>query len=240
MPGDGTDLRRLEDRIGYRFRRRELLDVARTHASAEPVHNERLEFLGDAVLNLVAAEVLFMRHPHEREGRLTEWKALLVARLTLEQAGHRLGLESFLRIGGSLEQRGSLPRSLAGNAFEALLGAVYLDAGEAGLATCKDLVERLLEPELASLEQDFLRRSAKKDLQNRVQAEFGTLPVYTVVEVYEHPEASAFCVRAAIGQRTFAAAWGSSKKSAERRAAWECLLVLNCEGTRGPEEAGAG
>lgn len=235
MPESGTAPRNLEARLGYRFRDRSLLEEALTHASAQSAHNERLEFLGDAVLNLVVADHLFHQFADVREGRLTELKAFLVARKTLEEVGARLDLGSELRIGGGLEKRGSLPRSLLGNALEAVLGAVYLDSGE-DLKCCAGLVSTWLKPEIATVEESQYQRAAKQQLQALAQAEYNTLPSYSVLDSFEHPETFAFLVRVRVGKRKFPSAWGTTKKEAERLAAWEALMELGMVGN-GDEDA---
>lgn len=223
---------RLEERIGYRFRNRELLARALTHASSRDRHNERLEFLGDAVLNLVVAEALFRTLPDLREGRLTELKALLVARDTLERTAARLGMDEFLRTGGSLAGRATVPRSVLGNALEAVLGAAYLDVEPAQrLETVRRLALGWLQPEMGRLVAVQERARAKSRLQDWAQRTHGCLPEYRVVETFEHPETRSFLVAAVVAGRSFPAAWAAAKKEAERLAAWEALLTL-----RGEEE----
>ncbi len=226
MSESGAAPRNLEARLGYRFRDRSLLEEALTHASAQESHNERLEYLGDAVLNLVVAGQLFHRFASVREGRLTELKAFLVARNTLEEVAARLDLGSELQIGGGLAKRGSLPRSLMGNALEAVLGAIYLDSGD-DLKCCAGLVQQWMQPEIATVEERQYQRAAKQHLQALAQAEYGTLPSYAVLDSFEHPETFAFLVRARIGKRKFSSAWGTTKKEAERLAAWEALMELD-------------
>ena len=143
MSQSEASLRKLEACLGYSFHAPRLLWEALTHASTQEVHNERLEFLGDAVLNLVVSQTIFARFPEAREGRLTELKAFLVARNTLEEVAQRLGLAGEIRTGGGLENRGSLPRSLLGNALEAILGAIFLDSenqNQTGLNVSKRVV----------------------------------------------------------------------------------------------------
>jgi ribonuclease-3 len=193
------------------------------------VHNERLEFLGDAVLNLVVSQTIFARFPEAREGRLTELKAFLVARNTLEEVAQRLGLAGEIRTGGGLENRGSLPRSLLGNALEAILGAIFLDSenqNQTGLNVSKRVVLKWLAPEFESIEDRQIRRAAKQELQAFAQRKFGTLPSYEVVDHFDHPETKAFKVSARIGNRSFVGAWGTTKRDAERLAAWEAWLEL--------------
>lgn len=235
MAPEPQPARRLEEVLGRRFRRPELLEEALTHASSAEDHNERLEHLGDAVLSLVAAEMLFARFPAAREGMLTQWKSLLVSRETLARVGERLGLGGFLRVGGGLDG-GALPRSLLGNAVESLLGAVYLDAGGGlapaggGLAECARLAAAWLAPELAALPDSHARAHAKTLLQGWAQARRGATPSYEVTDAHEHPDARAFRVRAQIAGREFPGAWAASKRDAERLAAWEAILLLRAEG----------
>ena len=231
MGSDQLALRHLEDVLGYHFRDRELLERAVTHASLQEDHNERLEFLGDAVLDLVISGFLFGEYPEEREGRLTEWKSLLVSRATLARAGERLGLDRWMRYGGNLKGRQSLPRSLFGNTVEALLGAVYRDCPEEEvLATCRRIVLAMLRHELLALPENYARMQAKQTLQNWAQTKKGTVPRYSLIDFYEHPETQSFQVVAEVGNRGFPPAWGASKKEAERRAAWEAVLILRSEG----------
>jgi len=232
-------LRHLEDLLGYRFRDTQLLELALTHASVQENHNERLEFLGDAVLDLVVSDFLFTDYPEVREGRLTEWKSLLVARSTLSRIGERLGLERWIRSGGNLRGRRSLPRSLFGNTLEALLGAVYQDCpADSVLPICQRLVIGWLRHDLACLPENFARAQAKQTLQNWAQVKQGSVPRYMLVDFHEHPETQAFQIAAEVGKRTFPAAWGASKKEAERRAAWEAILVLRVEGALEDDDDG--
>jgi ribonuclease-3 len=232
MAGIPLALRHLEDLIGYRFRDRNLLELALTHASIDQDHNERLEFLGDAVLDLVVSALLFEEYPSVREGKLTEWKALLVSRATLSRLGERLGLDRWIRSGGNLEGRHSLPRSVYGNAVEAVLGAVYQDCPpESVIVTCRTIAVHWLHHELAALPENHARMQAKQTLQNWAQTARGSIPVFRLTDFHEHPETQSFQVSAEVGNRGFPPAWGASKKEAERRAAWEAILVLRAEGT---------
>ncbi|MBC8406307.1 MAG: ribonuclease III [Planctomycetes bacterium] len=228
MSGPGSTSRDLEARLGYKFRDRSLLAEALTHASAQESHNERLEFLGDAVLNLVVSDHLYHQFAQDREGRLTELKAFLVARKTLEEVAERLQLGTELQIGGGLEKRGSVPRSLLGNALEAVLGAIYLD-DDGQLNSCRRVVNHWLTVEWSTVEGRQFRRAAKQELQTLAQQQFGALPTYTVLQSFEHPETFAFQVRARVGKRHFPSAWATTKKEAERLAAWEALLELRAD-----------
>jgi ribonuclease-3 len=230
-------MRRLEEALGYRFRAPELLEEALTHASSAEGHNERLEHLGDAVLNLVATEMLFARRPRAREGALTQAKSLLVSREHLARVGERLGLRQRLRGGGGLPRGRELPRSLLGNAVESLVGAIYLDAGGAdgGLAPCRAVIVTWLAPDLEDLPRRHARAHAKMLLQDWAQARGLPPPAYRVGATHEHPDTRSFRVTAEVGGRAFPGAWAASKREAARRAAEEAVLALRAEG----EELGA-
>ena len=232
MSGEPRALEELEALLDHRFRDRSLLETALTHPSLdEEEHYERLEFLGDAVLDAVVSDLLYRGHGAEREGALTELRSLLVSRRTLAEVGQRLGLGAWLRYGGNLAGRGSLPKSVLGNVVEALLAAVYLDLGPGpGIEKCMALAQDWLGPELAQIDDDHERAHAKQLLQQWAQAEVGALPRYRLGEVHEHPESSSFQVHVELGGRDYPAAWGRSKREAEKRAAWEAVLVLRAEG----------
>jgi ribonuclease-3 len=203
------------------------LELALTHASTgREEDNERLEFLGDTVLDLVVAEALFHRHPELDEGALTEFKAEVVSRRALAEAARRLDLEGHLQVGSGLRGR-ALPRSVLANVFEALVGALYLDAG---LAACRDwILETLAEP-LARPRHEAAPSNPKQELQQLAQRLWGAPPTYRTTEEFGRSHARAFRVVAVAGGREFPGAWGRTLKEAERWAAHEALLVLEDEG----------
>lgn len=229
----------LESRLGYRFREPALLREALTHASTREVHNERLEYLGDAVLNLVVAEGLFLRFPTAREGLLTERKARLVSRATVEKVAGRLRIQDDLRIGGSLEGRRSTPRSLRGNALEAILGAIWLDSpAETAFASCRDCVSRWFAVEWEGIEEEPAL-SPKHALQNHAQAEELGLPRYHLTDEFDHPVTRSFRVEVELAGKRYPGCWGSSKREAERRAAVEVLRRIAPDLLQGSDEAAA-
>ena len=203
-----------------------LLERALTHASA-PLpeghgHNERLEFLGDAVLDLIVAAELYAREPELPEGAMTQLKAGVVSRKTLARAADGLGLAERARIGGGMRGR-VLPASVRANLFEALVGAVYLDAGfEAPRAFALARLGEELEAARAAADVE----NPKQRLQQLTQARWGQLPEYEVVESRGRAHARAFLVAARIGDQAFPSAWGRTRKEAESWAAFEALLVL--------------
>lgn len=209
--------------LPHQFRDPALLELALTHASVgSDGNNERLEFLGDAVLDLIIAEELYRRHPKLAEGVLTELKAWVVSRKTLAIAAARLGLEPHVRVGPGL-QRVALPRSLMANVYESVLGAVYLDSD---FQTSRDFVLRTLHDELESVRERTGVENPKQSLQQLSQRVWGTPPEYIVLDERGRSHARAFLVAAQAGDERFPSAWGRTLKEAERWAAHEALLAL--------------
>ncbi len=206
-----------------------LLALALTHSStAKSRDNERMEFLGDAVLDLIVAEQLFRDQPDLDEGELTERKAWVVSRRSLARAARRMQLGRQARIGRGLD-RETLSRSVLANLYEAVLGAVYLDAG---LAAARAFALETLATELARANSRENRRptaSPKQLLQEWCQKEHHTLPRYELLETRGEAHAKAFLMRVHVGRRAFPPAWGRSRKDAESWAAREALLELDLE-----------
>jgi ribonuclease-3 len=218
--------------LPHAFRRPELLELALTHASTdEEENNERLEFLGDAVLDLVVADELFHQLAGLSEGELTELKSSVVSRRSLAEAAHGLRLEERARVGGGMRER-SLPKSVLANLYEAVLGAVYLDAG---YAAARDFALETLRPFLDRVRAKTALRNPKQGLQHLCQSRFGVLPQYVLLRQRGEAHARSFLMAAVIQERRFPSAWGRTRKEAERWAAHEALLVLEPED---PEAAG--
>jgi len=212
--------------LPYAFRHPELLELALTHASTDgSANNERLEFLGDAALDLIVADELFHCLNDLPEGELTELKASVVSRRTLAEAAHGLGLEARARVGGGMRER-SLPKSVLANLYEAVLGAVYLDGG---FPAARAFALETLRPFLDSVRERVGSRNPKQDLQHICQARWGGPPHYVQLDQRGQAHARAFLVAARIGTRRFPSAWGRTVKEAERWAAHEALLVLAAE-----------
>ncbi len=229
--GRGSDepLARLERRLGHRFRERRLLERALTHRSyaherGNEEHYERLEFLGDAVLGLVAVGWLYERFPEIAEGRLSKLKSRLVSRSTLAAAAARLELGDLLRLGVGEERTGGRNKSsLLADAMEAVLGAVFLDRGfEAARRVAAPLLEAA-HRELA----DPRAGDAKTRLQELAQARGLELPEYTVVEEEGPDHLKRFTVGCRLAGREAGRGVGRTKKIAEQRAAEAALAELD-------------
>jgi ribonuclease-3 len=208
--------------IGYTFQDARLLELALTHRSAAGAHNERLEFLGDAVLGMVAAELLYARYPAADEGTLSKLRARLVRRETLEEIARGIDLGRHLRLGSGETRSGGHQRgSILANALEAIIGAVFLDGG---MMPARELVLRLLSGHLAGLAVDEDLRDPKTRLQEFLQAQGEALPVYTVEQVSGSDHEQLFEVLCRLdGRGLRVRGTGSSRRIAEQRAAEQAL-----------------
>ncbi|MFP3939484.1 MAG: ribonuclease III [Thermoanaerobaculia bacterium] len=218
----------LEKALSYRFRDRELLELALTHRSHAnerglPDHNERLEFLGDAVLGAVAAAWLYSAHPELPEGELSKRKGYLVSEPALARLAAELEIGRKLRLGVGEERSGGRRKpSLQANAVEALLGAVFLDGG-------LEPVRRIVTPFLAQVTEEgppVLHSEPKTRLQEELQARGWELPVYRLVAEEGPDHAKRFTVECRVQGRPAGRGTGRSKKTAEREAAARALEAL--------------
>ncbi len=222
--GSSSALCGIEAALGYRFADRELLRTALTHRSAaisSGADYERLEFLGDAVLDLVIADFLMRRFPQAREGTLSKLRASIVNTTTLADKARALGIDRGLRLGKGEEHSGGRQKpSILAGAFEALIGAIYL---ESGFETARRVIETLFEsePESASAQRDY-----KTELQEAAYRYFGTHPVYELMSETGPEHAKRFTSRVLIGNREFGLGEGSSKKQSEQAAARRALELL--------------
>lgn len=224
----------LRDRLGYIFSRPELLAQALTHRSYGARHNERLEFVGDAVLNCVVASVLFDRFPDIDEGDLSRVRANLVNRDTLAEVARRLGLGDEVRLGeGELRSGGAERASILADALEALYGAVFIDGGFDAARTVIDVTfnDRLRDTDPAIVDKD-----PKTRLQEWLQARRLAVPEYRVIDVRGDAHAQRFtaeCSIAALGIATHGS--GTSRRIAEQAAATSAF-ALTTAGDRHPTD----
>ncbi len=224
--GSAEALQRCQQRIGYKFQKSSLLRQALTHASGAShrlASNERLEFLGDAILGLVVSELLYQHYPKELEGELTRIKSIVVSRRTCAKIARMIGLDEFLILGKGMEDQRRLPPSLAAGAFESLVAAIYLDGGHDAAAA---FVRRFLLPEIEVAAQGDPGGNYKSLLQQVAQRDFGTVPNYLVMEEKGPDHRKSFKIQAQIHQQRFPPAWGRNKKEAEQRAALNALSAL--------------
>lgn len=221
-----SDYLSLYQALGYHFKSEELLTFALTHRSAGSPNNERMEFLGDALLNYVVAEALFERFPVASEGELTRSRATLVKGDTLAEIAQRLDLGQYLLLGGGELKSGGWRRaSILADALEAIIGAVYLDAG---MPICKQVVLQLLRERLEGMSPQKVVKDPKTRLQEYLQAKQQALPQYRVLDVTGAPHAQYFeveCVISELSRPTHGK--GESRRRAEQEAAAQALFLLH-------------
>ncbi len=208
----------LRDRLGHAFRRPGLLTQALTHRSFGANQNERLEFVGDAVLSCAIAVVLYERFPQIPEGELSRVRAMLVNRDTLARLARGLGIGEAIRLGdGELRSGGSERPSILADALEAVFGAVFLDAG---FDAARTVIEGVYAPELEGLDPAALGKDPKTRLQEWLQARRIAVPEYSVTSVVGEAHAQTFTLECRIAALAIAATGsGASRRAAEQAAA---------------------
>lgn len=223
-----SDLSVLEARIGHTFNRHDLLAQALTHRSFSADNNERLEFLGDSVLNCVAGYLLFQRFPQLQEGQLSRLRANLVNQQSLCDLARGLKLGGFLKLGeGELKSGGTDRPSILADALESLFGAVFLDAG---FDAAQGVIARMLGPEVSAIDPVSQGKDAKTLLQEWLQGRHKGLPDYRLVSVSGQAHAQTFTVECRLDQvGVCTQGSGSNRKSAEQEAARVAYLQLTGE-----------
>jgi ribonuclease-3 len=220
-------LEECQQAIGYRFRQPELLRAALTHASGANTRlasNERLEFLGDAVLGLVTCEQLYQRFPDYQEGDLTKVKSVVVSRRTCARFSKELNLGDYLFLGKGMHLHTSVPPSLLADVYESLVAAIYLDGG---LEAARTFILGHLTPEIEAVAEEAHGGNFKSLLQQVAQREFNATPQYIMLDEKGPDHSKCFKIAAVIGRHTYPGAWGRNKKEAEQRAAMNALASVN-------------
>ncbi len=224
----------LEKRIGYTFKNRDLLTQALTHSSFANEQRinclgdyERLEFLGDAVLELVSSAFLFSQVPKLKEGQMTKLRSTYVCEPALAYCARDFELEKFIRLGKGEENTGGRGRdSITSDVVEAIIGAMYLDGG---FDECSSFIHRFI---LSDLENKTLFYDSKTILQEKVQKELHETIRYEIVGEDGPEHDKVFNVHVLIGDKVYGKGSGKSKKTAEQHAAYEALLDLNNKTTK--------
>ena len=218
-------LRWAKERLGYQFQNPELLERALTHRSASKRNNERLEFLGDALLNFVIAQRLFEADDFDSEGDMSRMRAALVKGETLAELGRELAVESHLIVGpGELRSGGARRSSVLANTVEAVIGAILLDGGFSEGEAC---VNRLMACRLEALPDAATLKDAKTRLQEWLQGRSLSLPEYTVESISGEPHKQAFVVRCEVAEKKISVnGHGLSRRSAEQNAAEQMISKL--------------
>jgi ribonuclease III len=226
MPAPEIALSELQSRLGYRFKDLGLLSVALTHRSASQQHNQRLEFLGDAILGFVIAEYLYHTYTDAPEGILSQVRAALVNRETLASVARELSIGNHMTLGLGEKKAGGRERdSILCDALEAIFGAVYLDGGH---VACQQCILGLLAGRIDELSDIGSARDSKTRLQEIMQARGLTLPSYQVVEVSGEEHEQVFSVACSVALlKTPTHGTGRSRRLAEQHAAKEALNRLD-------------
>ncbi len=226
------DFSLLEKKFGLKFKNKDLLVQAfchRSYLNENPEyylkHNERLEFLGDAVLELIVTEYLFGKYPQKSEGELTNWRAALVNAKMLAEIAKDLGFNDFLLLSrGETKEVGKARQYILANTFEAFIGAAYLDSG---YNPCRDFIKKYLIVRLSEIIEKGLFKDAKSCFQEEAQERAGITPTYKVLKEWGPDHDKHFIIGIFLGEELAAEGEGSSKQEAEEAAAKNGLEVKN-------------
>jgi ribonuclease-3 len=222
-------LEKCQKAIDYQFRQPELLRSALTHASGANTRlasNERLEFLGDAVLGLVCCEQLYLRFPDYQEGDLTKIKSVVVSRRSCARFSRDLNLGAFLFLGRGMHVHTDVPSNLLADVYESVVAAVFLDGG---LEAARPFILRHLGPEIEQVAEGAHGGNFKSQLQQVAQREFNSTPQYVLLDENGPDHSRCFKIAVVIDRRQYAGAWGRNKKEAEQRAAMNAFAQINGE-----------
>lgn len=227
---DQDTLRKCQELLGYHFDDDNLLARALTHASVAPTRlesNERMEFLGDAILGMVVVHELYTGCRKLLEGEMTKVKSLVVSRQTCAAVADEMGVSELLATSKGLAERSGgesrLPMSVSAAVFEAIIGAIYLDGG---MDPAREFILRHIRPHIASALRDEHRRNFKSALQQYAQRQWGAAPEYLLLDEKGPDHRRCFEVAVRVDGRQFPSAWGVNKKQAEQKAARLALVEL--------------
>lgn len=225
-----SDLAKCQEIIGYEFSDPQLLRQAMTHASAANTRaesNERLEFLGDAILGMVICQEIYAREPDLLEGEMTKIKSAVVSRITCARVADSLRITELLVLGKGVNNSSALPPSLAAATLEAVIAAMFIDGGYE--AARRFILESMAEVIQAATESEH-QRNYKSLLQQHAQRHGSKAPQYELLDEKGPEHAKCFEIAVRLNGRRFRSAWGNSKKYAEQRAALEALRELDLIG----------
>ncbi len=223
---DQSAVEQCQELIGYEFNDPELLNLALTHASVASTRiesNERLEFLGDAVLGLVVCHELYERFESLQEGEMTKIKSSVVSRQSCAEAAHEMDLCEAMILGKGLGAPGQLPTSVAAAVLESIIGAIYIDGG---LEPARIFILRAMNDRIDEMMGDQHKNNHKSHLQQHAQRAWGVTPEYHLLDEKGPDHNKAFEVAVSIDGRHFPSAWGLNKKVAEQEAARKALVEL--------------
>lgn len=224
------DFSKLEQKLGLDFKNKDLLTQAFAHRSYlnenpdfKLDHNERLEFLGDAVIELIVTDYLYNQYSEKSEGELTNWRAALVNAKMLMSVAEELGFNDFLLLSrGETKELGKARAYILANTFEALVGAIYLDQG---YKTADEFIKKYLTKKLSDIIQQGLYIDAKSQFQEEAQDKVSVTPVYKVLKEWGPDHEKRFVLGVYLGEELVAEGEGSSKQEAEEAAAKSALEI---------------
>jgi ribonuclease III len=231
MKKKNMNIEEIEQKLNLNFKDKDLFKKSLTHRSflnenkgEDLKHNERLEFLGDAVLELIVSEYLFDKYPERAEGDLTSFRAAVVRTDSLAKISRELNIGAYLLMSKGEEMTGGRDKDyLLANTFEAILGAIYLDQGYTAV---RNFVVKHLIPQIENIVKYRLDIDAKTKLQERAQSLFKRTPVYTVIKEKGPDHSKTFTVKVSINRKTYGMGEGISKQKAEEGAAVEALKKI--------------
>ncbi len=224
------DFLRLEEKLGLKFKNKNLLIQAfahRSYSNENPdfklSNNERLEFLGDAILEKVVTISLYLKYPNKSEGVLTSWRAALVNAKMLAKIAKELGFNDFLLLSqGEMKETGKARQYILANTAEAFIGALYLDQG---INSCNNFIKKNILKELPDIVKKGFFKDAKSQLQEEAQEKKELTPSYRVIKEWGPDHAKHFIVGVYLGKKMIAEEEGSSKHEAEEAAAKKALKI---------------
>ena len=223
---DKETLQQIEQTIGYEFSNKQLLAKAFTHSSAVDnriLSNERLEFLGDSVLAVVICQTLFERFPNYLEGDLTKIKSMIVSRGTCAKVSRHLGLQKYLKVGKGMVSSRALSGSLAAGVLETAIGAIYIDGG---FEAAHNFILRVFGSLIDTADAQQAQGNFKSLLQQHAQEKFNVTPVYMLLDEKGPDHNKCFELGVVVDDKHFTSAWGTNKKEAEQKAAFNALVEL--------------
>jgi ribonuclease-3 len=218
-----------QEALQYRFREPFWLQKALSHSSNRSdlgLSNERMEFLGDAILGMVVSDYLFTKYPEADEGELTAVKSIVVSQRTLADHSRQIGLDKFLSVGRGMSGVRRLPNSVVANVFEAIVAGIYLDRG---IDAVREFILRNLDADIEEAERTKHETNYKSLLQQLAQRELACTPTYRVVEEAGPDHAKSFRVVTILRDVEYGTGWGRNKKEAEQRSAKESLDLLRAQ-----------
>ncbi len=233
---DEETLQQLEQTISYEFSDKSLLVQAFTHSSAVDnrlLSNERLEFLGDAILAVVICQTLFERFSGYLEGDLTKVKSMLVSRGSCARLSRQLRLHKFLKVGKGMASSRALSGSLAAGVLEAVIAAIYIDSG---FDAARIFILKIFGSLIEQADAEQVQGNFKSLLQQYVQEQFNSTPTYVLLDEKGPDHDKCFELEVVVEERHFPSAWGTNKKEAEQKAAFNALVELGVLKKTSPED----